>query len=558
MQKKIKILYSGETTGAASGFGTYGYNILSRLAKNPRFHIAEFASFGSISDGKYNNAKWRYYPNHVEGDDPRSQTYRSHPLNNFGAWRYERILLDFQPDIVFTIRDPWMMDHEHKSPLRPYYHLCIMPTVDSAPQQHEWIDMFSTADSVFTYSDWAIPVLKQQSGGKIKPICSPYPGIELDCFYPDDNKAECKKKMGLPPDSFIIGSVMRNQKRKLFEDLFKAFQIYLEKYGDTEIGKKTYLLCHTSYPDAAGWDLPKILKEYGVSNKVYFTYYCQASQKVIFKKFSGTKVFSPFSNEVTAGFPNVGRGVTREQLAEIYRCMDLYIQYAICEGAGMPQIESAGCGVPIASVNYSAMADAVAKTNGIPLKVEKLFYEWETNAYRAYPDNNYTADAIFKYQSTDQKYKKTKSKQARAAAEKWFSWDKSAEIWSNHFESIVLTGQQGKWNAPSYLTDGNIPEYNPCPHMSNTQYIEYLCTNVAKDSKLFNSFMAIKCIEQLNNGVSSPFKGGTEINREKVYQMFKALGHNRIQSEYARLHPEQLPKEDYIEFAHAFEESLNL
>ena len=276
--KKIKILYSGETTGANSGFGTYGHNILSRLVKNPKFHIAEFASFGSINDGKYNNAKWRYYPNATDPNHPDHQIYESNPQNKFGSWRYERVILDFKPDIVFTIRDPWMMEHEHRSPLRPYYHLAIMPTVDSAPQQHSWIEMFSSADAVFTYSDWAHPVLHEQSGGKIKPIASPYPGVELDCFFPAKNKQEVKHRNGLPHDSFIIGSVMRNQKRKLFEDLLKAFQIYLEKYGDTEQGQKTYLLLHTSYPDFAGWDLAKLLKQYGVSNKVFFTYYCQQTR----------------------------------------------------------------------------------------------------------------------------------------------------------------------------------------------------------------------------------------------------------------------------------------
>ena len=75
--KRIKILYSGETTGAASGFGTYGHNILSRLVKNPKFHIAEFASFGTINDNKYKNAKWKYYPNAVDPNHPDKQAYES-------------------------------------------------------------------------------------------------------------------------------------------------------------------------------------------------------------------------------------------------------------------------------------------------------------------------------------------------------------------------------------------------------------------------------------------------------------------------------------------------
>ena len=554
--KKIKILYSGETTGAASGFGTYGLNILSRLVKNPKFHIAEFASFGSINDGKYSNAKWRYYPNAVDGGHPEEQQYNSNMQNKFGAWRYERVLLDFKPDIVFTIRDPWMMEHEHKSGLREFYHLAIMPTVDSAPQQHSWIEMFSGADAVFTYSDWAIPVLRKQSGDKIKPICSAYPGVELDCFYPVEDKKAHKKMLGLPEDSFIIGSVMRNQKRKLLEDLFNSFSIYLNKYGETDQGKKTYLLIHTSYPDFAGWDIQKLIKQYGISSRVFFTYQCTATKNVIIKKFSGIKAYSPFTNKLSASFPNVGSGVSRKQLGDIYRCMDLYIQYAICEGLGMPQVEAAACGVPLASVDYSAMADIISKTNGIALKPARMFYEWETNAFRAYPDNEYTAEMIYKFLCRDDGYKKTKSDQARKAAEKHFSWDKSAEIWEKHFESVILTGNQGRWDAPTKITDFNIPEFLDNNNLTNSQFVEWLCSFVAKDPRLFINSFGLTVVEQLNNALTSTFKGGSPINRKQMYETFKVLGTNRIKCEQARLNSQQLSSTDFIEFAHSFEENI--
>lgn len=552
--KKLKILYSGESTGAASGFGTYGYNILSRLVNNPNFHIAEFASFGTMNDGKYSKAKWRYYPNGVDHNHPDFEIYNNSQSNKYGAWRFERVLLDFQPDIVFTIRDPWMMEHEHKSALRPFYHLAIMPTVDSAPQQHSWIEMFSSADSVFTYSDWAIPILQKQSGGKIQPKCSAYPGVELDIFYPKP-RTEIRAKFGLPADAFIIGTVMRNQKRKLLEDLFMAFKIYLEKYGDTETGKKTFLLVHTSFPDFAGWDIQNLIKEYGIANKVYFTYLCQQSKNVIITKFSGTRANSQYTQQMTATMPNVGSGVTREQLSDIYSCMDLYCQYAICEGLGMPQVEAAACGIPIASVNYSAMSDIVNKTKGMPIKVERMFYEWETNAYRAYPDNNHAADTFYRYLNSDLSYRQGKEKQARNAANKHFTYDRTAQIWSDHFESIVFTGNQGKWNAPPLINNTNIPEYKDM-QCSNTQYVEWLCNNVAKDPSLFFRYMSLEAIEQLNNGVSSTFKGGQPITRKDIYNMYKVIGRNKILCEEARANITSIPQVDFVEFAHEFEKGI--
>jgi len=448
------------------------------------------------------------------------------------------------------------MEHEHKSPLRQFYHLAIMPTVDSSPQQHSWIEMFSTADAVFTYSDWAIPILQKESNNKIKPICSAYPGTEFDAFFPSVDKAIDKEKLGLPKDSFIIGSVMRNQKRKLLEDLFSMFSIYLKKYGHTEQGKKSYLLVHTSYPDFAGWNIPNLIKHLGISSRVYFTYFCQHTEKIIIKKYSGTKTYSPYSNGISAGFPNVGRGVTRFQLGDIYRAMDLYVQCAICEGLGMPQVEAAACGVPLASVDYSAMADIIEKTKGFPLKISKMFYEWETNAYRAYPDNDYAADLFYKVQNLNPTELKFKQEKARHAAEKYFCWDRTAKIWSDHFESVVLKDYQGKWDHPITINDLNIPEYNFHQNMNTTQYVEWLCYQVAKSPELFISTFGIELIEQLNNGLTSAFKSRNPIDRKAVYDMCAMIGQNKIVCEKARVQKEPLPLTDFIEFAHMFEKGV--
>ena len=221
----------------------------------------------------------------------------------------------------------------------------------------------------------------------------------------------------------------------------------------------------------------------------------------------------------------------------------------------MPQVEAASCGVPIASVDYSAMADVVRKTKGIPLKVDRMFYEWETNAYRAYPDNNYAADQFYKFLSQNESYKKIKSQEASQASLEYFSYDKTAKIWEKHFESIVLTGNQGKWNAQSRLNNTNITPYieEQCNKMTNAGFIEWLCVNVAKTPELFHSYYAMNLIEQLNYGITSCFKDGRKISKKDVYEIFKVIGINKITCEQARLNKDSLNSVDFIEFAHLFE-----
>jgi glycosyltransferase involved in cell wall biosynthesis len=543
--KKIKVLHSGETTGALSGFGKYGREVLSRLVNNDRLDIAELAGAGCIEDANIGHVKWKWYPCGVRPGHPEFNLYNSNPINHFGAWRFERICLDFKPDHVFTIRDPWNDTFVSTSPFRPFFYFTWMPTVDSYPQQPSWIECFRECDSILTYSDWAIPVLKRQSGGSIKPVCSAYPGVDLNIYKPL-NKIEMRNKIGLPEDAFIIGTTMRNQPRKLFAELFKAFRIFLDNYGNTDVGKKAYLYLHTSYPDPAGWDLPELLNEFGISNRVYFSYICNYSRAPLCFQFSGPIAFSPYSNGPTAQVPNVGNGYTEQQLAEIYNCFDLYIQYANCEGLGMGQPEAAACGVVVAATNHTAMADIVEKTGGIALEPAATPRDHQMKADRAAPNNEFTADAIYKFLCLDKKYKEKKSKQARQAAEIYFNWDRTAQIWSDHFENAKLTGLQGHWDAPIQIADFNIP--SPPEGLSNLQFVQWCATFVAKQPELAGKHIGLQLLSNLNKPMGI---GGN--SREQVFDFFRMVGANKIGGERARVGIDPIGIQDFIAFAHSME-----
>ena len=59
-------------------------------------------------------------------------------------------------------------------------------------------------------------VLLEQSNNKLNVIgCAP-PAIDSEIYKPVPNKRAHKKSLGLDPDINIVGTVMRNQKRKLF------------------------------------------------------------------------------------------------------------------------------------------------------------------------------------------------------------------------------------------------------------------------------------------------------------------------------------------------------
>jgi len=457
-------------------------------------------------------------------------------------------------DIEYIYEDVFDIEVTSKdhSFLIPYkVHNCIMPTVDSAPQQEEWINTFMKADSVFTYSDWAIPILKKESGNKIEPICSVPPGCDIHIYKPKADRNQHKADMGFITNSNIIGTVMRNQARKLYPDLFIAFRRFLDmcyEKGDPELAEKTYLYVHTSYPDH-GWEIPELIKEHGIGHKVIFSYICQnkSCSKPFCSFFRDARTVCPHCNNFSAMLPNTSVGLTPEHLAMVMNMFDLYIQYAVCEGFGMPQVEAASCGVPIMSVDYSAMSDIVRKTGGVPLKVKRMFRDVGTGAYRALPDNEYAAEQIMKFFKQPVELRNRMGKKARQAVEDYYNWDRTAKIWEDFFENVELKDLQGKWDAPAL--NYNMPA--PMPKgLSNSDFVSWCILNLMQDEKLLNTRFAMTHLRDLNYGFKKNGKNITEWRQNHIYEEMKNYALSMRDCELARTKQRDLEKLDFIEYAH--------
>ena len=469
---KLRILMCSEASFISSGFGTYTKEILSRLHKTNKYTIAEFASYGMVNDARDKSIDWTYYANAVNPDDSRHAEYNSRADNQFGRWRFEKVLLDFKPDVVIDIRDYWMSAYQKDSPLRKFFHWILMPTVDSEPQQEDWIDTYLSADAIFTYSDWGADVLRRQSSNNINYIDTTSPGVDLSVFNIKDKK-HTRSIFNLPEDYIIIGSVMRNQKRKLIPELFASFRKLLDKIetSQPDLGKKLFLYLHTSFPDQ-GWDIPEILKDNRISNKVLFSYICKNCGNVHCDVFSGPVKTCPKCAEKLAVFPSVSHGVSSEKLSEIYNLFDMYVQYSICEGFGMPQVEAGACGVPVMTVEYSAMCDIIKKLNAYPIKIKARFKEMETKAIRVYPDNDSLIEHILSFINTPKKFQDKKRKEIRELTEKHYDWDKISNKWEKYLDSMSFRSNWSNTNPPLNTIDINDKSNKP----NNKDHFDHMIT----------------------------------------------------------------------------------
>lgn len=552
-KKKLNVLMVSEASWLSSGFGTYTKEILSRLHNTGKYNIAEFACYGKVNDPRDSEIHWKYYANAVDNNDPRSQEYNNSMENQFGKWRFERVLIDFKPDVVIDVRDYWMNSYQQFSPLRPYFHWVLMPTVDSAPQQEEWIDTFVHADAIFTYSDFGRDTLASQSNNAIKYIDTTSPGVSFNNFHylPSEHRQKLREAFGINNNAFIIGSVMRNQKRKLIPELFTAIKKFIDilKNENHPKASETYLYLHTSYPDA-GWDLPLMLKEYEIGNRVLFTYACKNCKFYRPSTYQHPMALCPRCGQPAMAMPNVGSGITQEELNNIYNIFDIYVQYAICEGFGMPQVEAGAAGVPIATVDYSAMQDIIKYLNAYPIKVNQFFRELETKAIRVYPDNDSFISILQEYINMPTMLQEQKRFETRKLTELRYNWDNIAQKWEKYLDQLQLTNLQGQWDRIlPQLAEVQLSELEEFKELPLPEQILSLVSRKMNNHQLLSSMLLLNMIKDAVYGFTMNGIQTQGYNTENVLGTVNNLIRNHNLAMSALSNQDKIAKEDFITYA---------
>ncbi len=137
MQKK-RILFSGEASFLSTGFATFNREVLQRLHATGKYELAEVGSYAQPGHPESVKLPWKFY-GILPINEQEKAIYEQNQINQFGKYKINSVLADFQPDIVIDMRDPWMFAHLESSKFRSNYKLVLCPTVDSDTQKSEWI-----------------------------------------------------------------------------------------------------------------------------------------------------------------------------------------------------------------------------------------------------------------------------------------------------------------------------------------------------------------------------------------------------------------------------------
>ena len=352
--------------------------------------------------------------------------------------------------------------------------------------------------------------------------------------------------MGIDPECFIIGTVMRNQKRKLFFELMKSFRMFLDM-ASPEIASKTFLYLHTSYPEKVGWNIAEGILQNNLGGKVFMTYICKNCKRFFPSIFQDALRTCKFCNELSGVCPTVSFGLSVPDLAKVYNLFDLYVQYAICEGFGMPQVEAGACGVPVAATDYSAMKDVLHFTKGYPIPVRTFFRELETNAERAYPDNEILAQILTDFFNKTEEERMTKSIQVREDTVKRYNWDSTAKVWEDYIDSYTPKNLQGQWDVPANFI--NIPQTIP-PDLSNDDFIHWLFNTIVNEPEKQYESEGVELYRSLVFGADMSGGQLEPINRDQIFKKYSSIAQNKNNTEAVRVGKASIPPQQFIINAH--------
>lgn len=331
-------------------------------------------------------------------------------------------------------------EHIERSPFRDFFNFALMPTVDAEPQNPQWTSLFAKADGIFAYSEFGRDtMLNQNKHINFIDVASP---CASDVFVKMDRRA-VRKGFDIDENAIIFGTVMRNQRRKLFPSLFKAFRMFLDNNPDID---NAYLYCHTGYPDV-GWDIPALILEHGLASRVLLTYKCRHCGKVTASFFNDAVKVCYACGNLSNQIVGVGNKMDDTDLAKIYNMFDVYIQWANSEGYGMSQPEAAKCGLPVVSMNYSAMESFVKNVEGVGVDPLGFYKELETGCNRAVPDEEALAHVMYRMAAFPD-YRRMVGDACYENYHKHYHWDKTAQKWADYFLSQPLKDINSTWGAP--------------------------------------------------------------------------------------------------------------
>ena len=388
----MRIIFQGDRLWGKSAYSKVIYNLSTRLLKEGH-KVAHIPMSNSLKGGPFDQNGILLYSS---GRDPFSQDVAVEHYVHFDA------------DMLITVKEPWVFSTLHNEAIN----FVPMAIIDHAPVSASITSRLHTAFKVIAVSRFGQGELRKN---QIESTYIPH-GVS-DVYRPlsEDQRRACREMFALDPDEFVVGIVAMNRSRKLIARQILGYKRFLEINPDV----KSHLFLWTDVQPIGGYDEPTMgVSDVGVS-----------LLPEIMELGMGEAIKWPDRTNIAAGIPewDGDNFVDGWDMVKLYNSFDVNMLCSGGEGAGLPYIEAAGCGVPSIGTDYAAAPEYIGPGLTVPAK-EYVILNSPGTRY-ALPSIDGMADALTRLMNTDRE--KLARKLTRHAER--YSWDNVVKKYVNPF-----------------------------------------------------------------------------------------------------------------------------
>jgi len=528
MSKKKKIVLHSNHCRVKTGFGKHMKHLLSYLHKTGKYEIVEFANGKNWYDPSLKNLPWKAYGSlpfesdliqEIKGNKPNERKA------SYGQYKIDDLIKQEKPDIYLGIEDVWGLEGFWNKKWWKKINSIIWTPVDSLPLLDKHLEAANNTSNIIVQASFAEKALKES--GLNNTHLMPVP-IDTSNFKKLKNKErdDLRLKYGIDKEDFIIGFVFRNQLRKSVPNLLDGFKFFLEDNPDS----KAKLLLHTHWNE--GWDIPRLLREKNIKPEtILTTYYCNKCKQYEIKPFSGQGLDCKFcgskkSQETT----QINRGISEEQLNEVYNLMDVYCHPFTSGGQEIPIQEAKLTELITLVTDYSCGIDYCSKkSGGIPL----MWSEYREPGTQFIKASTLPEDIFSKLKLVYNMPKKKREDMGKVARDFVIDFC-SIESVCSKFEKLIDSMDKTSWDFDFSYVPKNI---------------HYVPPNIEKDRDwvidLYKNILMVEDDYLDQKGINHWIhRLSTDLNRQEVYNFFIKTAHKENLENQKKPFAELLSEDD--------------
>jgi glycosyltransferase involved in cell wall biosynthesis len=500
LTSKKKVLIVTDSVIAHTGFGKAAKLYIEYLWKLNKYEIVHLAIGTSNANPlEMDRFPWKTIPSvNIQQVDTlkRNNDPRNHEgidrAAGYGTFVLDEVIKSERPQVVILTQDIWAFDSHVSKKWFEKLNPIVWVTLDSLPILPKAIEIAPKVKNYWSWASFATEAMHKLGHTHVKTVRGPTDTKSFKRLN-DERKKQLRFENNISEDTFVSIFLGRNQLRKSFPQMLQGFKIFKNEHPNSK------LLFHTNWSE--GWDLPSLIKEFGLNNDdILTTYICKLCKNYQVKSFVGHDLNCPHckaqKTQVTT-HPTIG--VNEIQLNEIYNLANASLSIFTSGGQELHTVQSLLVELPTLVTNYSCGEDSCQDPESGVFPVDWAEYrEPGTQFIKAssYPSSiAKQLNKIFKLSIGD---RKEIGKKSRQWALNNFSIDKIGKTLENFIDAapvidytIDLDKEESK--NPTYV----MPNIE-----NNNEWVLHLYHNILNMKDLTTDDSGYKhWIEKLNQGM---------------------------------------------------------